>query len=506
MIIALFKKINLMNVKLDKYRQCPSHNDSQLIFNDNTTIMSYMSSDMNDDNDEFSTMATTFITATSTEFVINLVSNATSTITSAEFFQKCCIKMTICSKNISTNTLIPLLLAINITTLIFPEIQQQINGENIFNGTSSVAFNASNWDFHLNSSDITTESFDMNDSYINTSTEMINVSELSSEQNEILPLYDYDEENWNDTNNVSDDKNNGILRRSYRDYISSDYYDNFTEISERTTELNDFTSKSFIDFNQTTENDDEMSKFVISTATSFIENLAFVKPIPDISNETYVATLWTDFVMSFNDENYNLDCVNTANLDLPTECGIEFDMNACNNYANAGSVDDAVLLATSKTENNPIEIRMAKIIQNVKTTSQPFNESRNPMGSISNSTSLHKPTLSSTNLTKNSSKACVPYKQNGDHITEISKSYVGEELSRTVRKLAKAEQLELREMCWETIFGQELVKLTVFDLVFNTFTILFMDFFRALFVRYMNKCWCWDLEKRYPKVCTMDIK
>lgn len=29
--------------------------------------------------------------------------------------------------------------------------------------------------------------------------------------------------------------------------------------------------------------------------------------------------------------------------------------------------------------------------------------------------------------------------------------------------------------------------------------ILMGDFFRALFVRFMNKCWCWDLEKQFPQ-------
>lgn len=78
---------------------------------------------------------------------------------------------------------------------------------------------------------------------------------------------------------------------------------------------------------------------------------------------------------------------------------------------------------------------------------------------------------------------------------------------------------DLRKLCWETMFGQELVKLTVMDLVIRKGFIgievfvdfhssqlltvmqtLMVDFFRALFVRYMNSFWCWDLEKRFPKV------
>ncbi|CAO1430429.1 unnamed protein product [Diamesa serratosioi] len=58
---------------------------------------------------------------------------------------------------------------------------------------------------------------------------------------------------------------------------------------------------------------------------------------------------------------------------------------------------------------------------------------------------------------------------------------------------------KLRKLCWETMFGQELVKLTVMDLLLTVLQILILEFFRALFVRYMNSCWCWDLEKRFPK-------
>ncbi|OAD52417.1 Transmembrane channel-like protein 3 [Eufriesea mexicana] len=58
---------------------------------------------------------------------------------------------------------------------------------------------------------------------------------------------------------------------------------------------------------------------------------------------------------------------------------------------------------------------------------------------------------------------------------------------------------KLRRLCWETMFGQELAKLTVMDMVLIIVFILSIDFFRAVFVRYMNRCWCWDLEKQFPQ-------
>lgn len=117
----------------------------------------------------------------------------------------------------------------------------------------------------------------------------------------------------------------------------------------------------------------------------------------------------------------------------------------------------------------------------------------------------------STNVTllaaKTKEQECVPFLPNrGDNITGIPPEYVGAQLSKTIQTMNQQNQQKLRDLCWETLFGQELVKLTVLDLIFTIFATLFMDFFRALFVRFMNKCWCWDLEKKFPKVTIFQIK
>lgn len=45
----------------------------------------------------------------------------------------------------------------------------------------------------------------------------------------------------------------------------------------------------------------------------------------------------------------------------------------------------------------------------------------------------------------------------------------------------------LRSLCWETMFGQELIKVTVMDFVMTIASTLSMDFFRGVFVRIMNR-------------------
>ena len=59
--------------------------------------------------------------------------------------------------------------------------------------------------------------------------------------------------------------------------------------------------------------------------------------------------------------------------------------------------------------------------------------------------------------------------------------------------------------CWETMVGQELFKLTMFDLVTTIAVIYASEFFRALFIKNFNACWCWDLEKHLPGYATFSL-
>jgi len=60
-------------------------------------------------------------------------------------------------------------------------------------------------------------------------------------------------------------------------------------------------------------------------------------------------------------------------------------------------------------------------------------------------------------------------------------------------------------VCWENMVGQELFKLTVFDMVTTIGLIYATEFFRAILLRVFNRCWCWDLEKLLPKYAEFSL-
>ncbi|XP_069766653.1 transmembrane channel-like protein 3 [Narcine bancroftii] len=59
--------------------------------------------------------------------------------------------------------------------------------------------------------------------------------------------------------------------------------------------------------------------------------------------------------------------------------------------------------------------------------------------------------------------------------------------------------LSQQDQCWETYVGQEMLKLSIIDMLFTVGSILLIDFIRGLFVRYLSDCWCWDLENKFPE-------
>ncbi|KAL2100377.1 hypothetical protein ACEWY4_004771 [Coilia grayii] len=63
----------------------------------------------------------------------------------------------------------------------------------------------------------------------------------------------------------------------------------------------------------------------------------------------------------------------------------------------------------------------------------------------------------------------------------------------------------IRGPCWETDVGIEFMKLTISDIQVTYMTIFIGDFLRAFIVRFLNYCWCWDLEGGWPSYGEFDI-
>ncbi|KAM7406648.1 hypothetical protein PAMP_001015 [Pampus punctatissimus] len=82
-------------------------------------------------------------------------------------------------------------------------------------------------------------------------------------------------------------------------------------------------------------------------------------------------------------------------------------------------------------------------------------------------------------------------------VTNSSRSSSGIVTNQTA--LFEKNTRSQQDQCWETYVGQEMLKLSIIDMIFTVASILLIDFIRGLVVRYLSDCCCWDLESKFIK-------
>lgn len=243
---------------------------------------------------------------------------------------------------------------------------------------------------------------------------------------------------------------------------------------------------------------DNVTELISSTVSSFLDNTNITF---DPTDETTISEQWDNYLSTISTTEMDVsDSTDTTDGSMV----IDDDDECIDGYTTICYDDDEIddLTTPMMTNESPAEIRAPDIVGGgfgglVKATTPSSIFLNAPPATDADESLLLNITLS--NATK--IDGCTPFAPNrGDDITGIPPEYAGGNLTKTIEGMSTDSQQKLRDLCWETLFGQELVKLTVLDLIFTIFATLFMDFFRALFVRFMNKCWCWDLEKKFPKV------
>ncbi|NWU92129.1 TMC3 protein, partial [Upupa epops] len=122
----------------------------------------------------------------------------------------------------------------------------------------------------------------------------------------------------------------------------------------------------------------------------------------------------------------------------------------------------------------------------------------NVNSNASNSTTyIATETLSKENLSTTIPGAQI--KRNGIAMLEESRTQSLMVSDSLVNQTGSLNPQNPQDQCWETYVGQEMLKLSIIDMIFTVASILLIDFFRGLCVRYLSDCWCWDLESKFPE-------
>ncbi|KFV15535.1 Transmembrane channel-like 3, partial [Tauraco erythrolophus] len=122
---------------------------------------------------------------------------------------------------------------------------------------------------------------------------------------------------------------------------------------------------------------------------------------------------------------------------------------------------------------------------------------------VNNNASNSTTTLATKTLSKEDNLSTtipdVQIKRNGIVALEESHAHGSMVSDSLVNKTISFNTRNPQDQCWETYVGQEMLKLSIIDMIFTVASILLIDFFRGLCVRYLSDCWCWDLESKFPE-------
>ncbi|KPJ09084.1 Transmembrane channel-like protein 3 [Papilio machaon] len=317
------------------------------------------------------------------------------------------------------------------------------------------------------------------------------------------------------TDSSSSSNSDGLITSEYKDdyldrHLNNDLVSSNIDYKEK-EETTTFTDSNFVNviMSETTEStyfdwstekqgsDSDLHRGAELTTEDFIESTeinAFPSVIPTVTTKVY-----DDTNLSFTGETET-----TGKTNYPIY--VDENNESSDNYTN--NID-----TTTTTEESEWKENQNRTISDFTTTSTTMISYLNSCKNISFNCSFNcngkniTKVFFMSNCTISDIKCYVnqcEYKQTLKHgtknqfnLTVIDKVYY--ENNRKMYNLTKETKKKLLKLCWETMFGQELVKLTVMDLVVGLLGTLFLDFFRALFVRYMNQFWCWDLEKKFPE-------
>lgn len=461
-IIALFKKIDNFAKREDSPQSgavaasilplnisTTSFDPGDLTF---TTEMDFVSLPINDSMENAITDAFgSFVQGTAAIFS-ETVSDLTAMLSTNVTY---CYQVAVnCSKPSQFNrSMVTSLFFLNFTTTILPELWPHLNVTNDFSMSSSPSstmaytnetldwmdYNTTATDYDYNSSTkMTALSFDFFNGSTTTEYDSTTKDDSTTITDTNLSDRDYDPETADDSYEDEYEESSRRRRKKRSNETLNDYHnydeDNVDNVENEVTTIIDdtnttFTTITFDDYTSTNDSTDgyNQTEFISSTIASFVDNITSTE-WPDEMNTTYVSDLWTEYLTTLNSsltDDYDVDENDNESDEKCFVTRCEVIEKGAEESESAASVPITTITTKSTTKaTTPMPIIQHPL---------PIAPTCPPLLLSTAISDLLPSTMSTGNRTRDDNLT-------GSHIDQ-------------------------RQYCWETMFGQELVKLTVLDLV-----------------------------------------